>query len=155
MMNQPVHTNAEFKEQMKARNRWLWVIPAAGLITFVLGLYGEFGMDSPLSDKMLGVYTGMGLGLFVVGVVLTIRNHRIMKDEAKLKAWRLKYTDERNIAISRKAWQIAAIVLLAGLYLGGLIGGLFIPVLVDVLLCGVCLFLVAYAIAWQVLNARH
>lgn len=150
----PPKDNEEFIAQLKKKNQWLTILPIIGIITMALGLYGEFAVDIMLPDKMLGVYTGFGAGLLGVAAVLILRNRQIMKDEAKLTAYRIKNSDERNQAIAGKAFSIAALVLLIAMYLGGLVGGLFYPILVDVMLYGVCLFLISYLIAWKVLDKR-
>lgn len=107
-----------------------------------------------VDDYMLGVYCGIGVGLFAAGITLLIRNRRLLKDDAKLKAARLQATDERNIEIASRSLKIAAMVLLVAMYAVFLIGGLLSPVLSKVMSLLICLFLVAYCIAWKVLDQR-
>ena len=107
-----------------------------------------------VDDYMLGVYCGLGVGLVASGIAFLIRNKRLLKDETKLKEARLQATDERNVEIGMRAQKIAAIVLLVAIYLVFLIGGVYDPILSKVMSCLICLFIVAYAIAWRVLNQR-
>ena len=146
--------NEEYRQQIQAKNKYMWGLILLGLITAVIAYYMEFSGKMKVDDYMLGVYCGLGVGLFASGIALLIRNKRLLKDEAKLKEARLQATDERNVEIGMHAQKIAAIVLLVVIYLVFLIGGVYDPILSKVMSCLICLFLVAYAIAWRILNHR-
>lgn len=146
--------NEEYRKQIQAKNKYMWGLILLGLITAVIAYYMEFSGKMKVDDYMLGVYCGLGVGLFASGIALLIRNKRLLKDEAKLKEARLQATDERNVEIGMRAQKIAAIVLLVVIYLVFLIGGVYDPILSKVMSCLICLFLVAYAIAWRILNHR-
>ncbi len=99
---------------------------------------------------MLGVYTGVGGGIMGASIAQWIKTKLILADDKKLKKSRLNNTDERIQEISKKSFRAAAIVLLISLYVTGLIGGLFYPVLVEVLFGMVCIFLIIYLVAYKV-----
>lgn len=146
--------NEEYRKQIQAKNKCIWGLILLGLITAVIAYYMEFFGKMKVDDYMLGVYCGLGVGLVASGIAFLIRNKRLLKDEAKLKEARLQATDERNVEIGMRAQKIAAIVLLVAIYLVFLIGGVYEPILSKVMSCLICLFIVAYAIAWRVLNHK-
>ncbi|HWT76188.1 MAG TPA: hypothetical protein VN258_15910 [Mobilitalea sp.] len=142
--------NEEYKKVIKSRMNVMLLIFAIGCVTLAVALLAEFLWTVNIKEQMLGVYTGLGTGLIVGGAILWVRNLRILKDEEKLKQNRLNCTDERILEISNKAYRVATFVLLISLYAVGLIGGLFYPALVKVLLFLVCAFLLAYMIAYRI-----
>ena len=146
--------NEEFRRQLKAKNKFMWLFIVLGIFSAAVAYYCEFFGKMNVDDYMLGVYCGIGVGLVGAGVALLIHNKRLLKDETKLKEARLQATDERNVEIGMRAQKIAAIVLLVAIYLVFLIGGVYDPILSKVMSCLICLFIVAYAIAWRVLNQR-
>lgn len=103
---------------------------------------------------MLGVYSGVGTGLSVCGIILWIKNKLLLNNDEKLKESRLNNTDERIQEIASESFKVAAIVMLIALYLTALIGGLFYPVLVDALLFISCTFLLSYIIAFKYYNSK-
>lgn len=146
--------NEEYRKQIQTKNKYMWGLILLGLITAVIAYYMEFSGKMKVDDYMLGVYCGLGVGLVASGIAFLIRNKRLLKDETKLKEARLQATDERNVEIGMRAQKIAAIVLLVAIYLVFLIGGVYEPILSKVMSCLICLFIVAYAIAWRVLNHK-
>lgn len=146
--------NEEYKKIIKNRMKIMVGFMVIGIITALAGILGEFYLKTPVSDKVLGVYTGLGSSLFAAGLVLWIKNKTLLKNEEKLRESRLNNTDERNLEISRKALNIAAYVMLASLYIIGLIGGIFYPILFHVLSLIVCIFLLTYVIAYKYYNKK-
>ena len=147
-------SNEEYRKQIERKNKYMWGIIILGIITATVAYYFEATGRMQVDDYMLGVYCGIGVGLFAAGVVLLIRNRRLLKDDVKLKAARLQATDERNIEIASRSLKIAAMVLLIAMYAVFLIGGLLSPVLSKAMSLLICLFLVVYCIAWKVLDQR-
>ena len=146
--------NEEYKNIIKNRMKVMVILMVIGIITALAGIIGEFYLKTPVSDKVLGVYNGLGSGLFAASLVLWIKNKTLLKNEEKLKESRLNNTDERNLEISRKALNIAAYVMLASVYIIGLIGGIFYPILFKVLSLIVCIFLLTYVIAYKYYNKK-
>lgn len=149
-----VKTNEEFREVLRRRNKKLFLLVGLGILTAVAGFLAHFYFDAVITDRTLGLITGMGTGLFAAGIVLVIRNQRIMKDEEKLKKNRLLCTDERYGQISQNAFQAAAYVLLLGLYVIGIIGGMFYPILIKVMEILIVLFVVTYFIAYKIYEKK-
>ena len=147
-------TNEEYRNVIKNRMKIMVGFMVIGIITALAGLLGEFYFKTPVSDKVLGVYTGLGSSLFSAGLVLWIKNKILLNNEEKLRKSRLSNTDERNQEIARKALNIAAYVMLASLYVIGLIGGIFYPILFNVLSFIVCIFLLTYIVAYKYYNKK-
>lgn len=147
-------TNEEYKKVVKSRIKLFTALIIAGIITAAFGFSAEFYFDLPINDHMLGVYSGMGTGLLLVGALLLAKNKRLLNNDTKLKESRLNNTDERILEIANKAIRTASFVMIAALYAVALIGGLFYPVLVKVLLFVISIFVLTYAIAFKYYNNR-
>lgn len=97
--------NEEYRRHLKKVNRIYLLLSIAGFLLAALGagaeILSERGTISiAIDDYMLGVYCGAGVGLLVAGIVIQIRNRRIMKDEEKLTKARREQGDERIQEIS-------------------------------------------------------
>lgn len=147
-------TNEEYKKIIKSRMKMMMVIIVVGIITAAIGFGSEFYLKVSINEQMMGVYSGLGVGLLVAGTILIIKNRMLLNNEEKLKVSRLNNTDERIQEISNKAFRIAALVMIMALYATALIGGLFYQVLVQVLLFIVCIFLLSYVIAFKYYNNK-
>lgn len=147
-------TNEEYRKVLKSRMKIMVGIVIIGIITATVGFGAEYYWEVPINDQMLGVYSGIGTGLFVAGVGLWIKNRLLLNNDEKLKESRLNNTDERIQEIVNKAFRIAAYTMLVSLYATALIGGLFYPILVKVLMFIVCTFLLAYTIAFKYYNSK-
>lgn len=148
------NNNEEYKKDVKARMKIMIIIFAIGSITLITSLLAKNMQSVAVSRQMLSVYSGVGTGLIVASAVLWIKNKIILADDEKLKKSRLESTDERIREISNKAFKAAGTVLIFALYVTGLIGGLFYPVLVRLLLYLVCIFLIAYVTAYKIYEKR-
>ncbi|MGF7144582.1 hypothetical protein HNQ56_003013 [Anaerotaenia torta] len=147
-------TNEEYKKVVKVRMTRLLGVSVLGAFTLILSLLAEFYWKVDIDERMLGVYAGMGSGLIVVGVVLWIKNRIILGDEEKLKESRLSNADERIKEISNKAYMTATAILLIAMYGIALIGGLFYPVMIQILIILVGIFALAYFIAYRVYDKK-
>lgn len=101
-------------------------------------------------DFMMGVYEGVGVGLFAASIALLVRNIRRLTNKEVARKSRIEMNDERNLEIYRKAICMATFVVLIVSYLIMLIGGLLYPILTKVMCSLVCLFLAVYVIAYKV-----
>jgi len=140
--------NEEYRVVVKKRINISIVIMIFGAITAGAGFVAENNFNVSISEQMLGVYSGAGVGLFFGSLALLIKNRILLRSEERLKASRLNNSDERINEIRNKAFNISAYALIAALYLVALIGGLFYPVLVIVLLIVLCVFLLTYVISF-------
>lgn len=147
-------TNEEYKKVVKFRMKLMIGMAVIGILTAALGFSGEFYWHAEINDKMLGIYSGFGSGLFAAGIILYIKNRLLLKNDEKLKASRLSNTDERIREISNKAFRTATYIMLIVLYLVMLIGGLFYPVMVEFLAFIVCSFTLAYFISFKYYNTK-
>lgn len=125
-----------------------------GVITAAIAIAAEFLWMVEISDMMLGVYTGVGTGLTAAGIILSIKNMLLIKDEKKLRQARIADSDERNIQISMLATKAALAVLLVGMYFAILLGGLWYPILTKVLAFLLMLFMFSYVVAYRIISRK-
>lgn len=148
------NNNEEYKKVIRTRMNIMVLVFVTGCITLAIALLARNVWTVAISEHMLGVYTGVGVGMMVASVVLWVRNKLILADDEKLKKSRLSNTDERLQEIGNKAFVVAAVILIIALYAAGLIGGLFYPILVKVLFSMVYVFIIAYIIAYKIYEKR-
>ena len=125
-----------------------------GAITMVIGFLAEARWEVSISDRMLGVYTGFGTGLVIVSILFIVQNIRLLGNEEKLKENRIKNSDERIQEISNRAFRYAGGALFFATYVVALIGGLFYPELIQVLLILIAVFVLTYFGSYIYLNKK-
>ncbi|MDD3223407.1 MAG: hypothetical protein PHX70_01660 [Clostridium sp.] len=143
------NNNEEYRKVIEKRMKFIALLFVIGTMTLIVGLLAKYVWTVKIEDKILGFYTGVGSGLAFLSIILWIKNKVILADEEKLKKSRLMNTDERINEINNKAFKVASIALLVSLYAIGLIGGIFNPILAEVLFILVCVFLLTYVIAYK------
>lgn len=147
-------TNEEYKKVIKGRILLFIGIIALGLITLIVTLFGDRYLNLKISENMISTYSGFGTGLIVVGVVLLVKNILILNNEEKIRRVRISNTDERIKEISLKASRVALGSMLVTMYLVGLIGGIWYPVITQILFFIISLFLVVYVIAYKIISRK-
>lgn len=147
-------TNEEYRNYVKVQMNLFLLILFAGIATLAVSLLAYNYWTVKISEHMLGVYSGAGTGLIFAGAILWIKNRLLLNNEEKLKISRINSSDERMKEISSKSIRVAAVVLLVALYGIGLIGGLFYPILVKVLLACVFVFITSYIIAYKIYEKK-
>ena len=140
-------TNEEYRKELKDRNGWLLFMAIGGAVEAAAAALAESGGTLSIPDYMLGVYCGTGAGIMVAAIVLYIRNLFLLKDEEKLKKSRLENYDERNQEIRNKALLAAVKILLVVCFVTAMVGGIFYPYLIKMLLFVIYVFLFSYLIA--------
>ena len=140
-------TNEEYRKELKDRNCWLLFMAIGGAGEAAAAALAESGGTLSIPDYMLGVYCGTGAGIMVAAIVLYIRNLFLLKDEEKLKKSRLENYDERNQEIRNKALLAAVKILLVVCFVTAMVGGIFYPYLIKMLLFVIYVFLFSYLIA--------
>ena len=127
-------------------NKWLgWTIFVLGVISFLYGLLTFIIVqpDGKSANTLLGMFTGFGFGIILVGIRNLIHAKRASKE--KLEQEEIDRNDERNVAIARAACTVgmfAGMILFAALafVLMGMghvvpsymsIGGLYVMILVT------------------------
>ena len=124
----------------------LWLIILSGLATDGLVLFLNFCTRIHFGEYQLGYLLGVGAGLILGGVVAMVQIRRRLADEEKLKEYRLKETDERELEVDSLALRATAKTLLIALYVILIVAGVFNrQELVHVCLGLVALFLLGYA----------
>ncbi len=147
-------TNEEYRKVIKNKMNMFIIIAILGVITEAVTLAAKNYWKVNISDQMLGTYTGAGVGLIAVSLILYVKNRMLLNNEEKLKESRIAHTDERNKQLSSSAFRVATVVMLITLYAVAFIGGLWYPVLTEALLIIVSMFLLAYLVAYQVISKR-
>ena len=140
-------TNEEYRKELKDRNGWLLFMAIGGAGEAAAAALAESGGTLSIPDYLLGVYCGTGAGIMVAAIVLYIRNLFLLKDEEKLKKSRLENYDERNQEIRNKALLAAVKILLVVCFVTAMVGGIFYPYLIKMLLFVIYVFLFSYLIA--------
>ncbi|MGN2349983.1 hypothetical protein ACTFH7_15985 [Clostridium cagae] len=148
------NNNEEYKKVIKARMNLMVLIFVIGSITIILSLLAKTIWKISINTSMLDIYNGFGTGLVVVSIIMWMKNKSILGSEEKLRQSRLNNNDERILEINNKALKLAGIVLLISLYLVGLIGGFFYPILAKVLLIMVGVFFLTYFISYRMYNKK-
>lgn len=146
--------NEEYRKVIRNRMKAMIALIIIGIITMIVGFGTKAYLKTSINEHMLGVYSGVGAGLFVAGVILWIKNILLLNDENKLKESRLSNTDERIQEIGNKSIRTAAYVMLVVMYAAALIGGLFNQVLFQVLICIIFIFILSYMIAFKYYSKR-
>ena len=94
----------------KKVDKWLgWLILGLGVISFLYGLL-TFIIVQPegkSANTLMGMFTGFGFGIMLVGLRTAIHNKRTPND--KLEQEEIERNDERNIAIARAAGTVSMI----------------------------------------------
>ena len=147
--------NEEYRKVLKRRNVWYLVIAAVGILIARAAFVAGQGGTAMLPDYILGVYCGVGTGIAFGMMALLVRNLLLLKNEEKLKQSRLENADERLEMIGYKASNTALKALILGGSASALIGGIYEPVLIKVLLFELDVFLFSYLIAFAYHKKRN
>ena len=138
--------NEEYRAILMKRQVGLWLIILVGLATVGLVLFLNFCTQIHIGEYQMGYLLGVGAGLILGGLVAMVQIRRRLADEEKLKEYRLKETDEREMEVDSLALRATAKTLLVALYVILIVAGVFNrQELVHVCLGLVALFLLGYA----------
>ena len=151
-------TNEEYKKVLQKRMNMYLLLGVLGILTIAALSLSRYIFKNPTDGHIHSYYAGIGAGLMTAGLLLWIKNKRIINNEDLLKEARIKNTDERIQEISATAMRMATVILLVATYSICLIGGLifpeYMPILSKVLLVQVAIFLVGYFVAFQIYNRK-
>lgn len=145
-------TDEEYRRVLRGKCRIYWILVALGVVTGATALLAWLLDWGQFSDHTMGFYTGVGVGLIAGGVLKLVQTYLILRNPEKLHRQRMEAGDERRGEIARRALGIGGVALLIAVYLVGFIGGIFYPILFQLLLLLVMVFSLTYLIAWGVLN---
>lgn len=117
----------EYRKVVQNRRRWMQRMCALGVFTILFSLLAapQIAPQGNHGDFIQGFYLGVGSAMALCGLYLDLRLAARLKDEAQLKAARIKAGDERLQAIAQKAQVAAGLATVVVLYAVMLIGGLF------------------------------
>lgn len=139
--------NDEYRAVLKKRQVIFYLFVLVGLATEGLVLFLIFCTQMAFSEYQLGYLTGLGAGLIFAGVFWLVRIRRRMANEEKLKEFRLRETDERELEVDSLALRATAKLLLVVLYVLLIVAGVFEKEeLMQVCFGLVALFLFCYAV---------
>lgn len=142
-------TNEEYRTVLKKRNIWMGALILTGALIAGAAWYAEQAGKAALPEYVIGVYCGFGTGLALAGLVLLIRNLIVMGNEGKLKQDRLENSDERIREISNRASRTSLMILVLALVAGGMVGGIFEPILVKMTILLIDVFVLSYIGAYN------
>lgn len=117
--------NEEYRAVLKKRQRKLSLYLLAGIATEGICLFLHFCTPLTMSEYHLGFLLGLGGGLMLGGVMGIWRIRRRLASEEKLKEFRLRETDERELEVDSLALRATAKILLFVMYLLLLVSGIF------------------------------
>lgn len=117
--------NEEYRAVLKKRQRKLSLYLLVGIATAGICLFLHFCTPLKMSEYHLGFLLGLGGGLMLGGVAGLVRIQRRLADEGKLKEFRLRETDERELEVDSLALRATAKILLFVMYLLLLVSGIF------------------------------
>lgn len=154
MKNSDIHNDDDYRKVVKTKIKFSIVIIVLGMAAFIITMFSQpiFGISQ--ESHQVSFYNGIGFGLIAGGIILLIKFGRLIKNKRKLRESRIKNTDERIQSISNKALLSAGVILFAAIYLMGLIGGLFYPILIKVMLILVAVFLLSYFIMFRIFASK-
>lgn len=135
--------NEEFRQVLQKRARSMWILFGIGICTAIAGFVaGYFWVE--ILPHQIGMIAGIGTGVAFGSILALLRINKRLHDEDKLKAERLKETDERELEISSKALKATAKLLLAALYIVMIVGGMFYEPCMVVCSLLIVTFLIGY-----------
>lgn len=143
--------NEEYKKVIKVRMNMVIIFFLIGILWLATAV---FAINVWKVGTVYRIYIGLGSWLTGVSAINWVRYKLMLTDDKKIKNERLNRTDERNRDIRNKAFRVAGIVLLIILYAVGLIGGLFNPILVELLLALHIAFPISYLVAYKIYKNR-
>ena len=147
------HTDEEYRSILSRRERTYLIMLILGIVTFAAAGAAElFSWNVALDSHALGFYSGIGTGMAFGAATLLIRLRKTLKDPDALRKARIRDTDERVAEIGRRATATAGYALLIAVYLLGIIGGMFYPQLLLLLVVLPLVFLLAYLISAFIYN---
>lgn len=147
-------TNEDYRKVLQERNKWMMALIAMGIAAAAVAFWAQESGNAAISEEMLGVYCGFGVGIALAGIILFVKNRILLKDEKKLKESRLNNTDERLEQIGSRAIKTALKIMMLTIVAGGLLGGIFYPILVKAVMFVLYVFLFSYIIAFRVYEKK-
>lgn len=102
-----------------------------------------------------GFYLGIGSGQIFAGIMMLLKNYRLLKNPGKKEQQRLAEYDERNLFIRNRAVCISNYIMLFGIYFAILITGYTAPQIAMVLVWVLCSFLILISTIYFLLSRNY
>lgn len=102
------NTNEEYRAVVEKRIRFFGLLILAGILTGAAAIINEYFTLFPADSWINGLYSGIGTGFVVAGLIKIMQLKKLLKDDSRLKEARLNSQDERNQLIAAKSIQAAA-----------------------------------------------
>lgn len=138
--------NEEYRLVLKRRQKRVYFIIAAGILTVVLSLISFAALTKMTDDIRLSTLTGIGTGLVAGGVFTVLRLRWILADENRLKKQRLRETDEREVEAGNQALKATAKLMLVLFYILMIWGIVVSEEVLNMCSLLICFFLLSYMI---------
>lgn len=120
-----IKTNEEFRRIVEKKKKIMGMFCLLGAITVLADAIAATAGLLESDSYLCGLFLGLGCGLIGAGLLKLLQLKKISSNEELLKKERLKYTDERNRAITSKAILMTTLVILLLSYLAMLIGAFY------------------------------
>ena len=140
------NTNEAYRKIMISRIKLYIIMFILGLITIAVSIAAKSIDSVKLSQQALDFYSGLGCGISAISSLIIIITAVSLCNDEKVKKERIEHSDERLLEIRRKSLSVAGICSYISMYLIGLIGGLFYPILLIVLSVFTAIYTLAYFI---------
>lgn len=147
-------TNEEYRKVLKRRNIWMGALVMAGILIAGTAWHEEQSQSMALPEYSIGLYCGFGVGIAIAGALLFIKNLILMRNEEKLRRSRLENADERLHEISSRASRMALMVLMFVIITGGMICGIYEPLVLKIMIFLIDIFAFSYMIAFFYYNRK-
>ena len=122
----------------------IWVV--LGTVLICLSFAGKVDM----------FWNGMGVSLFVIGVIWMLRYYRLNKNEAYREKVEIEEKDERNRFLRNKAWAWTGYLFMMMAAISSIILKIVKQDLLSLVASGaVCFMLVLYWIVYSVLKRKY
>lgn len=146
-----IATDEEYIVHLKKQMKLYSLIILCGIITFLCILFNLH----TLADYAKGFLAGMGSGLIVGGLLLFVKNTRILRNAQKLREERIKISDERNHMISDYASKTALIGVFIEIYFIFIVSILMNSDLYRLCAIIISSFILLYFIAFRIYSKKY
>lgn len=125
MIASTTENEEEYRGILKNRQIFHYVMIVLGLVCIGGSIFMTIGKSKYFSDFLSGVYCGVGAGTVAASILFLIKNKKVLTDGKKLREKRLQEQDERNRLISSKTVSTSSLILIALMYAGLMVSGIF------------------------------
>ncbi|GAA0803427.1 hypothetical protein DWX43_22975 [Clostridium sp. AF19-22AC] len=118
-------TDEEYRNKLKSRCKADILLCFAGAAAIIAALFAMMRMETMHAGFVCGLFSGTGAVIIVMGIKEYIKAKKLLRDEKRLRAERLKESDERNSLIMQKTMYLTGYIMLGLCYVTMLISVFF------------------------------